>query len=357
MAENIVQSMFGPTPYQIQQAQQAQIGQAASNYAQLDPLQRAAQSMYQGGAGLGQLGAGMLGMVNPQVEEAKQREAAFSGIDVNDPQSLLQRAQQIQDPRLKMQLQMLAQQRQAEMSAMALEAAKTKYQEAQATELPQMRHEETMLRLQQTAELAKQRSEDARLSIQQRAEAAREANQTRLLIAQLVSQTGKEKPLTEMQKITIEKQKTAAKQALSGIEDTLSNLTNEAKAIKEHPGLERATGIMATIPSVPGTEASKAENLITEFKAGVKMAGLNLVRQGGSIGQMTEREWPIVEAMVAAIDPKAGKSQLKSQMDKVLAKVEQIRNNSKTAYEDLYGTNVKSEIPQTPKSGTWKVVR
>src|SRR3990167_6909285 len=89
MANDIVAGLFGLSPYQVQQQQQAAIQQQAQAYAQQDPFQRAAAGMYQGGAGLGMLGAQAAGMVNPEVEAAKQREAIMGGVtDMQTPQGL-----------------------------------------------------------------------------------------------------------------------------------------------------------------------------------------------------------------------------------------------------------------------------
>jgi len=126
MAQDIVSGLFGLSPNQVAQQQQQQIDLQAQNFAQLDPFQRAAQSMYQAGAGLGGIGAGMLGLVNPEVEAAKQREATLGQIDINTPDGLLQGAElarQRGDVRMQIQLQALAEQRKAELVDQDLKVA------------------------------------------------------------------------------------------------------------------------------------------------------------------------------------------------------------------------------------------
>jgi len=125
MAQDIISGLFGLSPNEVEQQQWMQTNQAADKFAQLDPLQRSASMMFKGGSGLAQSGAGMLGIPNRQVEEAKMTEAAMSGLDTNDPKAIFARAQQIQDPRLKMKLTMLAQQRQAAIQKESLDAART----------------------------------------------------------------------------------------------------------------------------------------------------------------------------------------------------------------------------------------
>jgi hypothetical protein len=49
--------------------------------------------------------------------------------------------------------------------------------------------------------------------------------------------------------------------------------------------------------------ASDMRKKIDSFKSDMKAAGKQLLATGGSIGQITEREWPILEQMIASIDP------------------------------------------------------
>lgn len=125
MAESIVAGLFGLTPYQVQQQRMAQGDQSAANFAQLDPFQRASYGLYKGAGMLAGAGAEAMGMVDPAVQEAQQRQTALQGLDVRSPESIMQRAMQIQDPRLKTQLVMLAQQRQAEIDKSKLVQAQT----------------------------------------------------------------------------------------------------------------------------------------------------------------------------------------------------------------------------------------
>ena len=117
MADNIIQSLFGLDPYQTQTQQQDALRQQAAAYANMAPQQRAAMSLYQAGGQLAGAGAeGLFGMVNPAVAKAQATEQAMMGLDMSSPQSILARANSVTDPRLRIQLQLLAQQRQAQQS-------------------------------------------------------------------------------------------------------------------------------------------------------------------------------------------------------------------------------------------------
>lgn len=114
----IVESIFGPTPEQVRQAQQSQIEQRAAAYAGQTPVERYRQGLYQTGADIGTIGAGMLGMEPKAVTEARQREAMLSQIDFSTPEGILKGAElarQRGDVRTQLGLQQLAVQRQKEM--------------------------------------------------------------------------------------------------------------------------------------------------------------------------------------------------------------------------------------------------
>lgn len=192
MANDIVAGLFGLSPFDVQQRQNEANRQYAASLAQADPFVAAKMSLGQAGAGLGQLGAGMMGMVNPEVEAAKQREAALSQVDFNTPEGILAAAKaagERGDTKMNLQLQMFARQRMAEQQTMELQAAKTRKEEMLAEEAPRLRHEEKMAEIAQRSEAAKMRSEDTRLSAQMRSDALRESNDLkRMLVDRKLSQ-------------------------------------------------------------------------------------------------------------------------------------------------------------------------
>lgn len=139
MADNIVDSLFGPQPWQVQQQQNEAMRAEAERIARMDGFQ---QAKYGIGRGAGMLaGAGMeaAGYVNPAVAQAQMNEQNMAGLDPSDPKSLLLRASQIQDPRLKWKLMLAArkqaQEDQASSLKMAQEAAAWKRAEQEASPL------------------------------------------------------------------------------------------------------------------------------------------------------------------------------------------------------------------------------
>jgi hypothetical protein len=86
------ESMFGPTPDEVIAQRQAQQDQFAQQYATMDPYQRVNYGWAKSGNQLGNLGASLFGLQDPNVIKAQQTQQAMSGVDTNDPSALLQAA-------------------------------------------------------------------------------------------------------------------------------------------------------------------------------------------------------------------------------------------------------------------------
>lgn len=86
----MVESLFGITPEMYQQAQNRRVDEAARQYAQMDPFERANYGLYRGASNLvGALG-GMLGVEDPELQRISTRNAIARQIDYTDPASMQQ---------------------------------------------------------------------------------------------------------------------------------------------------------------------------------------------------------------------------------------------------------------------------
>lgn len=86
---------------------------------------------------------------------------------------------------------------------------------------------------------------------------------------------------------------------------------------------------------LPG-ENSNLRKQIDSLKSNMKAVGLELMRSGGSIGQMTEKEWPIVEQMLGAIDPVLGEDAARLEFQKIQARINNILQNARSIYGDQW---------------------
>ena len=299
-------SMFDPNAYQQQRAQEAQ--KAAMAYAQQTPQQRTDAAGYGFGGALAGGVRSLLGIQDKGLMQVQQANEVMKNVDRNDPEAMLAAAKALGDAG-NMQageaVYKAAMEIKAAQSKAALEAAKTQREEAQATEIPRMRHEEALLRIQATqeaalqrAEAAKQRSEDTRLAIEQRREAAaqaadarREATAARVQMAQLVSsvkdgQGGK--PITAAELKAQEKKETkeAGQQGLSDSLSRASTLVNEiydlggmtstSKSPLSNLGISAQTG---TIGQYIGQKTGSAAQSKRDELASVRSQILNDIKE------------------------------------------------------------------------------
>ena len=120
-------SLFGPSPLELQQQQQAALQDQSLQYAQLNPLQRAAQGAFQAGSNLGGGIAGMLGIQDPAAVQASKITAILQGADQSSPEGFMDLYKKFSDAGLPQQAQLAVAQAQALAKAKAdLEASKTK---------------------------------------------------------------------------------------------------------------------------------------------------------------------------------------------------------------------------------------
>lgn len=94
MAENIVSNLFGVDPAALQQQRAATDFANAFRFAQLDPLQQATMSIYQGGAGLGRAATQLLGG-DEQMQRATEIRRLSSQFDMTSADGLRQFAQAV----------------------------------------------------------------------------------------------------------------------------------------------------------------------------------------------------------------------------------------------------------------------
>jgi hypothetical protein len=97
MADNsMVGSLFGVDPAQYQQQQALLQSNQNMQLAQLDPLQSARYSLMQGGSQLGNVGQQLLGIQDPQLQQATELKQIASQYDTTTPQGLMALAQAVQ---------------------------------------------------------------------------------------------------------------------------------------------------------------------------------------------------------------------------------------------------------------------
>lgn len=84
---------------------------------------------------------------------------------------------------------------------------------------------------------------------------------------------------------------------------------------------------------MPG-QTQDIRNEIESLKANLKTLGFDLIRQSGSIGQMTEKEWPIVADQIAKLDnPRISEAEARSTIESIKNFILSHRNKTKEIYD------------------------
>lgn len=129
MATNIVGGLFGVSPEQLMQQRQETDASNAFRYAQLNPLQQAKMSIYQGAAGLGRVAGGLLGG-DPELEKVSAIKQLSSQFDLTTAQGMREFAGALQQ--IAPNEAMMAAKRADEMMATQEQTALRSAQTAQA---------------------------------------------------------------------------------------------------------------------------------------------------------------------------------------------------------------------------------
>lgn len=106
---------------------------------------------------------------------------------------------------------------------------------------------------------------------------------------------------------------------------------------------ERMSGNTATVKSE-----------LDSLKSELKEKGLQLFRTGGSIGAITEKEWPILEGMIASLNPKLDEDAARNILEKIRIKFKELETLASENYDDQWkGTQYhKPSGANRPASGS-----
>lgn len=89
-------------------------------------------------------------------------------------------------------------------------------------------------------------------------------------------------------------------------------------------------------------------NKVESLKANLKAQGLQLMRGGGGIGAISEREWPIMESMIDRLSPAMSEADAKLALQNIQAKFDQLASNTQSAYQLEWGNTPYTQPMRTP---------
>lgn len=131
-----------------------------------------------------------------------------------------------------------------------------------------------------------------------------------------------------------------AKAALESINISVNNAVKQVNDLANHPGLSHITGPMAgRTPNFSGA-ATDAQAKLDTLKAQVGTQVLTAMREasktGGAVGAVTEREWPILQNQLGAIQQAQTTGEFKKGLQNVHETLERMRAVAQEKYNATY---------------------
>jgi len=150
------------------------------------------------------------------------------------------------------------------------------------------------------------------------------------------------KPMTQLQQQAQRKLMAADRTSVKNSQNVVGELEkltdelvgNPEKGIRPDPGLAGISGFQALIPSMPKSDARKAQQKLETMKGKVMAFGRQLASLEGKLGNMAVQEWKFVSDSIQALDPAAGN--LDVQLRDIVRQAKNFANTVQERYDLTY---------------------
>ena len=146
----------------------------------------------------------------------------------------------------------------------------------------------------------------------------------------------------------------------------LSRMKNVAEELSQHKGLDKIVGkwnqysIFDTSDNAVNARALQG-TLVKQSATASLQAMRDASKTGGAVGSVSEKEWPILEQQIAALDSAQTPKAYKVALQNLQSQVDSSMTNIRKAYEIQYGklefTPPKYYKQDEVQPSTWKVVK
>lgn len=144
-----------------------------------------------------------------------------------------------------------------------------------------------------------------------------------------------------------------AKAALDNATTNIDRMGDVIRQIGADPALGKITGVQGVFPNWPGGRAAnvqaRLDNLTSQVGINVLQAMREASKTGGAVGNITEREWPILQNNLAALSRVQDEKQFRTELNKLVAWGEGVKQRLKQAYDTDYGSLQKPQQMQQPQ--------
>lgn len=143
----------------------------------------------------------------------------------------------------------------------------------------------------------------------------------------------------EQQKLAVEQPQAQA--ALRGTNEFLDRMNNVISSLESSPGLSRILGPVAGRTPNITPDATNAQALLNTLKNQIGIGQLQAMREqsktGGAVGNVTEKEWPILQNAISALEQSQTPEQFVANLQDVKQHISRIRQIASRKYQETYG--------------------
>lgn len=319
--------MFGVDPEQLRAQRMQRAYEQNMQMAQLDPAQRATAAWGNIGSGLFEMGARAAGLQTPEERIATVRQQAFSQLNQDDPESFKKAAL------------MLNQEGDTRGAAMLVQAGREveKGQAAAQAQAEKERIAQAQLEL-----------KEAQMNMQDEANRRRDEKMMALIAAKEKSAAQKDGGMKDSDRLKFKVQHQKDYSTTNSMINTANDAVRKAnEVISDKDFGYMFGGYTEKYASKLGTQKiADINQKLESLKANLMKSGLDLMRQGGGIGAMTEREWPIMQAQIAALDPKMSEAGAKEALKNVMDWMNRAKKEAGDIYKISWGDEEKFYRPE-----------
>ena len=394
MAESQIAGLF-MTPEMYRQQQMQADRARAMEYAQLAPEQRAAMGFYSAGQGLGRVAGSLLGAQDPQLQRITEQQRLLQGLDVADPDSLMQAARQAsQAGNVPLAMQLAGRAQEVAASLATTQKAQLSLQQERAlrdelNKLPADATDEQRIailskygppgqmlqalttrvgqretreaRAEESARAREAQRQNLELQLQNRIDVAAAQGATQQQIAQMqiegrrqIAQiaadamrdaadaraAGQVTQLDARTRANLEKTYPKANAAIQQVESTASTLESDLRRLANHPGLSGITGLIAGRTPPVTAAAREAQALFDKILARGQFNELSAMRAasptGGALGNVSNVEGERLRQAFGALNQTQATDSVKRELARIADETAAFRQRMRSAFDETY---------------------
>jgi hypothetical protein len=155
------------------------------------------------------------------------------------------------------------------------------------------------------------------------------------------------------ERINLVKDEPQAERTLSTLEESIDGMQRTIgdllRPTKDGKGVELTPGAASNVggpwdtyaPNMPGGKAASSWAKIEKLRSNIGVMVLTAMREasktGGAVGNVTEKEWPILQNQLSSLDPNMSDDEFAASLLEINNRVENIKKIARQSHAEVYG--------------------